>query len=139
MNSLAFGGKHFQAIAPAASAASATTNGTSIDAALLQHKEGMFVAQLGASTGTPTGISVAFQVQDSANNSSWANVTDPGLVENSGLLTLTDVNTIGRIAFRPKGLRRYRRLTQVNALTGGSSPTILAAADCYLYGPERTP
>lgn len=140
MNSLAFGGKHFIALPPiAATAASATTNGTAIDKALLQYKEGMFVAQLGAATGTPAGVSVAFQVQDSADNSAWANVTDPTLVENAGLLTLTAVSTIGRVAFRPKGLRRYVRLVQVNALTGGSSPTIFASADCYLYGPERTP
>jgi hypothetical protein len=139
MNSLAFGGKHSVAIPPAAAtAASAVTNGSAIDKALLQYKEGMFVFQLGAISGGPATSPVTFKIQDSADNSAWADVTDLTLVE-VATKVLSAAGDIGRIAFRPKGLRRYVRLVQTNALTGGSSPTVFASADCYFYGPERTP
>lgn len=88
----------------------------------------------GSGDAPASAATVALQVQDSANGSSWADVTDPNLAEQG--VTFTGASKIARVGFRPVALRRYVRITADPTFTGGTNPTIHVAGVCLLSEPR---
>ena len=132
-----------QAIAPAAARAAATVNGAAIDKRSVEAAcgggalEGIIVVDVGASSGSPSAISLTIKLQDSADNSSWADVTSNDIVDSAGDIVLTAESQIQTLGFRLPGLRRYLRVVGTLAFTGGTSPTLLYSASVLIGHPQR--
>lgn len=121
-----------RAVSPQFAAATATVEGVVIDG--LGFRSAVFTAITGAATGTPTGISVACRLQHGtlANGSDMADVT-------GATATITAVDSAAEINVTLRGLRRYVRIVQALALTGGTTPTLAVAATATLGQPKVGP
>jgi hypothetical protein len=114
-------------------AVNATANGASFDRDTVQKlpegpfEDGFLLVQLEAITGSPSAISVTLRIEDSADDSTFAAVTDLAKVE-AATVNFTAVG-IKTVAFRLTGLRRYvRAAVSAITLTGGSSPSVKVRA-----------
>jgi hypothetical protein len=128
---------------PAASAAG-TVNGTGIDRLGLGSAPGMalsadLVAETGATTGGPTSFTVDAKIQDSADNSSFADYVPPGAASAAAITTITVANTLARKRVDLSGARRYIRVVTVVAFVGGASPTVGNATFVELFGLQNPP
>lgn len=119
-------------LAPQSMAASATANGSSVDR--LGASSAVLVGLAGAATGTPTGVSVTYKIQDSADGSTFADVTS--ITDD---VELTAVSSAVELDVDLTGLRRYIRVVATTALTGGTTPTILVAGCLILGGQDTLP
>ena len=95
---------------------------------------GVLVLNVGATTGTPTTFSVACRLQDSADNSSFADIATAVAVT-----AVTTANTTATVAFNAKGLRRYLRAVVTPTFSGGTSPTVLVSASLVMGGAAVVP
>jgi hypothetical protein len=112
-------------------AANSAVTGAAIQrvGASFRYDSGQLVVGTGAATGSPTGISVAGKLQDSANGSTnWNDVSgtaiSPVIVENGE----AKVNVILR------GCQAYIRAVVTPSFTGGTSPTIPVAGIMIMGG-----
>lgn len=111
-------------VAPATISA-ATTVGTGIDLrGIANHAQGAkAVVYIGAATGTPDSFTVDAKIEDSADNSSWAQATDAE--GNNYAMTQATAAGIGVIDNVDLGrLRRYVRLSITHAFVNGTSPKL---------------
>lgn len=116
-------------ISPQASA-DGTVNGASIDRTGFGYA--VVSCDVGASTGSPTAISVTFKVQDSADGTTFADVAGT-------TRTITVNNTNDRIEVDLRGLRQYIRAVATVTHTGGTMPTTNIAASVVLGAPQVAP
>lgn len=124
-----------QSVDPIASAA-ATLNGTSIDrAAHSMPLSCLLHTQTGAETGAPTGVSVTSTLQDSADNSAFANYLYDG-VNAATAPAVVAISADGNYSIDLTLARRYLRVVTVIAFTGGTTPTIGVAAELVLGGEQ---
>jgi hypothetical protein len=124
-----------QSVDPIVSAA-ATLNGTSIDR--LAHNmplSCLLHTQTGAVTGAPTAISVVSTVQDSADNTNWANYLFDG-VNAATTPAVTAISADGNYSVDLTLARRFLRISTVVGFTGGTTPTIGVAAELVLGGEQ---
>lgn len=115
-----------------ASRAAGTTNGTGIDRQGLNSCT-LFV-QTGASSGTPSAISLACKLQESSDDASadaYADITD------AAITAITAVNTYAQVDVDLTGCERYVRAVMTPAFTGGSSPEILSSAAIIFGGADN--
>jgi hypothetical protein len=110
--------------APAANAAG-TRNGTSLEIGATRSI--VLTANVGARTGTPTSFSVSYKLQDSLDNSTFADVTGVA----NATLTITAAGAheldVDLSRFCREAATHVRFLETV-AFVDGTSPTVLAAA-----------
>jgi hypothetical protein len=123
--------KPVHALSPAASSA-ATRNSAAIDR--LGFESAVLVVQSGATSGTPTTQTLDAKLQDSADGSTgWADYSPP---QGSAAVTqVTAADTTARVNVDLSGAKRYVRVAQTVAFTGGTSPTLLNNAALVLAGP----
>lgn len=120
-------------VAPESSVA-ATVNGTSIDRQAHSLAGCCVVHQVaGALTGAPTTTSVITKLQDSADNSTFADYKPDG-VNVATNTALTAASTENSLSVDLTLARRYIRAVTTIAFTGGSTPSVLVAADIVLSG-----
>lgn len=123
---------------PASAIASATTvNGTGFDRT--GFLSCVLAVNVGAVTGTPATATVAAKIQDSADNSTFAD-----FVPNTGAASIAaqDVHTAGgffAVNVNLLGARQYIRAAITTTLSGGSSPTIPAGAAIVCGGAITEP
>ena len=84
-------------------------------------------------TGAPTNTAVSVQLQDSADNATFANFGSAALASASAV---AGIASLGKAL---SGARQYVRAVVTPTLTGGSSPSITLAAILRLFGPDRLP
>ncbi len=123
------------ALAPQAITGSADVNGAEIDLHAFggggggRWQRGKFVLQTGAKGGTvaPTSLTLTFRVQHTdTSGSGYADVTDTQIAE--AAVQLTDQNKVGELNLNLSGLKQYLRIVGLPAFTGGTAPSVLAAA-----------
>ncbi len=112
--------KTVKGIAP--QAASTAVNGNGIDRS--GYNYAVVACETGATTGTPTSTSVAFKVQDSADNTTFADVS-------SATVTIADA-AHGEVNVDLRGLRQYIRVVATPTFVGGTSPTVQISASVVL-------
>ena len=116
---------------PAAQAAG-TVNGTGIDRTAHDNPmSAVLYGACGAASGTPTTQAYDVKLQDSADNSTFADITGAAItqiVADSGE-GFVDVNLTTA--------RRYIRVVRVVAFTGGSTPA-LPVGECLILGGGHT-
>ncbi len=125
---------------PKANTNGQTDNGTAIDArAYEQYNAGQVVIHVGAATGAPSSFSIVYTLEDSTDNSTWTTAakSDSG---SGGNATLTATAAgVYTIAFKPGSLKRYKRVTRVVTITGGTSPTVPNGVELQFGDARREP
>jgi hypothetical protein len=115
-----------------AAVAAGTRNSAAVDR--LGFDSCVLAAQTGAASGTPTTLSVAAKIQESADGATgWADIAD------AAIEPLTVENGIARVNVRLPAAKRYLRVVETVAFTGGSTPTIGASSTIVLCGPDEIP
>jgi hypothetical protein len=125
-------GSHIQSDCSALSGAAnsaVTGNAVQREGPGYRYDSGQLVVATGAATGTPSTISVAGKLQDSADGSTgWADV--PG----TAIAAIVAQNSQTSINFIARGCQSYLRAIVTPTLTGGSSPAILVVGILILGG-----
>ncbi|QDE82856.1 hypothetical protein [Myxococcus xanthus] len=94
----------------------------------------VLTASTGAATGTPTALSLAAKLQDSADGQNgWTDLPE------AAIAPLTSANAVARVNVRLPTAQRYLRVVETVALTGGTSPTLGASSLIVLCGPDEIP
>lgn len=106
-------------------------NGIGIDR--LAYLGAVFAVEVGATSGTPTSFTVDAKVQESDDNSTYADVAGAAMTQ------ITAINSHGEINVSLAGLKRYVRLYLDAGFTGGTAPKVLMAATCVLGQPKSAP
>lgn len=125
-----------KAINPQAAAAGAI-NGTSMDrmtAGEQGFRSCVCKLSVGATTGTPTSFTVDAKLQDSADGTTFADVSPA-----QNLTQLTTANSETRLGVNLLNLRRYVRMVVTPAFVGGTSPTVAVAAEFVFGGARKIP
>lgn len=120
-----------------AAAASYALEGASIDRE--KFDSALFHVQSGVDEGTPTSFAVDAKLQDSANGSSWADVSTSASNPSVAITQITTENADRFLEIDLTPLRRYVRLVFTVAFSGGSSPKVALAADAVLGGAPSAP
>ena len=81
-----------------------------------------FLCRVGKETGSPTSVTRICKVQDSADDSAWADVTDVTPI------TLIADDTEAKLDVDAQKYRRYLRCVMTVLFVGGTSPDIMVAA-----------
>jgi hypothetical protein len=115
----------------------ATINGAAID------RQGFLSCELhhacGAASGGPSARTVDCKLQDSADGSNgWADYNPDGAGSGAAAQLSTD-NAEARKAINLASAKRYIRVVETVAFTGGSSPAIPVAATVVLGGADQLP
>ncbi len=92
-------------------------------------------------SGAPTAASTAVKLQESADNSTWADALD-----NTGTVigATVDVHAAdGEVYARIEGLglnrKRYLRVVETTTFTGGTTPAVLVTAEILLGNAYQKP
>ncbi|NTX39858.1 hypothetical protein HUA78_36015 [Myxococcus sp. CA033] len=94
----------------------------------------VLVASTGASSGTPTALSLAAKLQESTDGQNgWTDL--PG----AAVEPLTAPNALARVNVRLSTAKRYVRVVEATTLTGGTAPTLGASSLLVLCGPDEIP
>ncbi|RKH09737.1 hypothetical protein D7V97_15610 [Corallococcus sp. CA053C] len=127
-----------QALAPAAQVAG-TRSGSAIDVS--QFQSGVLVANIGATSGTPTTLSVTYSLESSANGTDgWTAVTDLDGVALA--VQSTAASKAVELDFSLQFLKAdhgHLRVKEVVAFTGGTAPTLVTGVTLVLGGGQRLP
>lgn len=122
--------KHVVGTAPAASAAGAI-NGAAIDRK--DYGSCVLLVATGAETGSPSARSATAKIQDSDDGSTgWADLTGASVA-------VSVVSSSGSVKVNLAGAKRYIRVVNTIALTGGTSPTLANSTAVVLGGPTTIP
>jgi len=112
-------------------ASAGTINGASVD------RSGYLSAVLhvacGAASGTPTAQTVDAKIQESADGSSWSDVSGAAITQ------ITADNSEQELNLNLSGRKQYIRAVVTVAFTGGTSPAIPVAATLALGGAVSKP
>ena len=118
------------------SASAGVINGASIDRAAHNLPLSCVLHQnVGALGGAPTTTSVVTKLQDSADNTTFADYAPASansVVQACAALTATNTDNLANINI--SSARRYIRAVTTVAFTGGTSPTALVAAAVVIAG-----
>lgn len=117
-----------QAVAP--QSASAVVNGGGIDRS--NYLSATIAGLVGAASGSPTAVAVAFKLQHSPDNSTWTDVSGATVTANAAS-TEVDVDV------DLSELDQYVRVVATPTLTGGTSPAVQVAAALILGGANELP
>jgi hypothetical protein len=120
---------------PLASSGGAARNGTGIDRQ--GHHSAVLVCTSGAATGTPTSFTFAAKIQDSDDNSVFADFNDGGGVV--AIANIVAVNSIARKRFSLMRARRFIRVVETVTFVGGTTPTLAVQETVTLGGSSEQP
>lgn len=122
---------------PAAAKSAGTVNGAAIDrkpVGLPGFDSCKLIVATGAESGSPTARSSTCTIQDSDNGSTgWANYVPPN---GAASVAVTAASSIGEVNVDLSSARRFIRVVEVVAFTGGTTPTLLTNAIVVLGGDE---
>jgi len=122
--------KAFLGVAPGARSAGAV-NGPAIDR--MGYGSATITVVTGAETGTPSARSSTCKLQDSADGSTgWADIAGASVA-------VAAVDSVGEVDVNLAGAKRYVRVVNTTAFTGGTSPTLLSSATLVLGGADKLP
>lgn len=122
--------------APAANGA-ATRNGTGIDRVALGVDSCVLVALIGAPTGSPTGFTYDLKLQDSANNTDWADFNPSGV--GTGAMAQQTAAGVAEKDIDLTLARQYVRVVETLTITGGTAPTVPAGSAIVFGGASTLP
>lgn len=122
--------------------AAGTFTGTGVDrlntpsGQVYQYYSAVLAVNTGATTGAPTSFTVDAKLQDSADNSTFADFKPDG-VNVASIPTITAASSVSRVNANLTTARRYLRASTTVAFVGGASPTVLVSALIILGGADR--
>jgi hypothetical protein len=131
--------KLVQSIKPQLLNADGTTNGTAINRNSYkeQYQDAKVLISIGELTSDGT-VSITVTVEDSANNSDFAAVTDLEVIEAASYVATTENHTYD-LGLRLQHCRQYVRAKVVIDFTAGTSPTQGIEVAFLLLNPRWNP
>jgi len=120
---------------PVAVSGSSAVNATGIDR--IGHASLALIACTGATSGTPDSFSLAIKVQDSADNSTFADYKPDGT--NVASTTIIAADTLTELNVDLRGARKYVRVVVTPTFVGGTSPSVLFSSAVALGGSQKIP
>jgi hypothetical protein len=114
-------------------AATAAVNGTGVDT--MGFSSAMIVVENGAATGAPTTQTVDAKVQESADNSTFTDVTGATITQ----MTASSKSAQIRVEGLGTSRLRYLRVVVTPAFTGGTTPAALISANILLGRAQNEP
>jgi hypothetical protein len=130
-------GAHVEVVAgtPPLADTGSVVNGTSVDLTTKQSPHsGVLVAMAGAATGSPSAQTLNVKLQDSADDSTFADI-----VPAVAITEIAADNGKQVVDVDLRNLRRYVRAVTTVVLTGGSTPTWPVATALVMGGQEEIP
>lgn len=127
--------KAFLGVAPVAHSGTTAVNGAGIDRSTFA--SGVLVVTNGATSGSPTSFTVTGKVQDSADNSSFADYKPDGT--NVASLVNSTAGSTAQLDVDLATARQYIRVVTTPAFVAGTSPTVIAGANLVLGGSDTLP
>lgn len=124
---------------PAIASDAETVNGAAIDRE--GHQSCVLICQGGAATGSPTGQTANFKIQDdAASGGSYADYTPPqggqvGSPADAEITEQTADDFLVKLNVDLSGAKRYIRVVSVVTLTAGTSP-LWPISSAILLGPK---
>ena len=119
-----------------------TRNGAAIDrnvAGGVAYNGLTLYAASGVETGAPSARTLDAKIQDSADGSTgWLDYKPDG-VNVAAITQITTANAETEVDVDLSGAKRYVRVVEVIAFTGGTTPTLAAQETVILSGADRTP
>lgn len=112
----------------------ASVNGVSFDrmpAGEQRYESALLYGEVGDIEGAPTSFTVDYKLQDSADDTTFADVTGETLTQ------VTAANTSRSKAVNLVGLRRYVRVVGTVSFTGGTTPNAACSAGFAALGLKR--
>jgi len=131
--------KAFFGTVPAAAKSAGTVNGTGIDRkpkGTTGFDSCKVTISNGVTSGTPTSFTNTVKVQDSADNSSFADYTPP---TGSASAVNSTASSIAELDVDLSMARRYIRVVETIAFVGGTAPTLLANETLLAFGTDEAP
>ncbi len=122
--------KTVRALSPQAKDAGAV-NGVGIDRS--DFYDAIAAIEVGATSGSPTSFTVDAKIQDSDDDSTYADVA--GLT----MAQIAAVDSHGEINFKLHGLRQFHRIVVTPAFVGGTSPDVLVSATLVMGAARNNP
>ena len=118
-------------VAPITAAAGAIT-GATVDTR--GFGDAMAIVTVGVTSGTPDSFTVAAKLQESADDSSWADITGATITTVTAASKTAEINV--ELA-KKAASKRYIRAVVTPAFVGGTSPKIGVGAIVVLGNPEK--
>lgn len=119
---------------PTNDAGSGAVNGTGIDLTTIGNpKSCVLYAAGGAASGTPTTQTLDAKLQDSADNSTFADLSGAAITQ------ITADSTEGIVDVNLSSARRYVRVVRTVAFTGGTSPAWPVDSGIVFGGSDTIP
>lgn len=127
-----------QSVVPIARAAGTTAGTGSLRAGAdgVQRDSMVVLVPVGAATGTPDSFSVVVKIQDSADNSTYADYAPDGATTASVTVTAAG---LGQLSVDLRGARAYVRAHATVAFVNGTSPAVPCAAVLVFGTSNRYP
>lgn len=122
---------------PALANSAGTRNGSAIDRLQSAALAGSCVlaCNVGATTGSPSATTYDAKLQDSADGSTgWADISGASITQKT-----TTTAALAQKDVDLTGAKRFIRVVEVIAFTGGTTPATPAAVDVVLGGFDRVP
>ena len=108
-----------------------SAHGLPLSAVLHQH--------IGAIGGAPSAASVVSKIQHSPDNATWADYTPDGASAVATTAALTAATTGNRLNVDLSGANDFIRIVTTITFTGGTSPTVIVAAELIIGGESLLP
>lgn len=119
-----------RAVSPQSLSGTTAANGVGIDRSGYDSMK--IIGSTGAVSGTPSSFTVTYKLQDSADNSTFTDVSGQSF-------TVAAADSENSLNVNLIGLNQYIRVVMTPAFSGGSSPAVLAAAAVSLGGAAVLP
>jgi len=119
----------FNSIAPCtigSGTTEATVEGTGVDRR--GYESAVFVFHNAQPTGTPTGVTISYYIEESADNSTFTAVASPA----EGHHHITNSATLTEVSCELESLDRYVRACMQCLFQGGSGPAVAVSAAVIL-------
>ncbi len=112
------------------SAAAGAVNGNTVDRT--GFTSGKLIVQTGATSGAPTAFTVDVKLQESADGSTWSDVSPAVTVP-----TVSTADSVASVDIDLSGLLNNVRAVATVGFTGGTSPAVNVGSVLVLGGDDR--
>lgn len=123
--------------------AAGTRNGPAIDRATpggVHYSSLTLHTATGATAGAPTTQAVDSKLQTSGDGATgWADYVPPGETAAAAVAQITAASSNAEVDVNLEGAKRFIRVVETVAFTGGTAPTIGVSSTVILAGADRTP
>ncbi len=126
-----------KSLAPQSDDGGSEVDGAGVDT--LGYNTAMLVFETGAASGTPDAIAIDVRLQESDDNTNWADAKDNTDTVIGAQVTEENHVLLARVEGLGLNRKRYLRVVETTTFTGGTTPKILVHGNIMLGRGEQKP